>query len=452
MSYDLIVIGGGPAGYHGAERAADAGLKVLLVEKARLGGTCLNVGCIPTKSLLYAAKLQHHGRLAGEVTQGGSVGALDQKKVLARKDDTVRMLIAGIEATLRKKKVDIRQGEAAVLKTKEALAVEVGGERFETKNILLATGSQTVIPPIEGIKEAMLAGSAITSDEILSLEQVPERLAILGAGVIGMEMAAYYAAAGSKVAVIEMLDKTLGENDREISAIVQKNLEAQGVVFHLSSRVFRIGNGALYFVDAAGEQELAYDTLLVAVGRRASANIRGLEEIGVFLERGAVACDEGCHTNAANVYAAGDVTGKYMLAHVGYRESEAAVNNMLGKMDRVCYDAVPAIVYTSPEAAFVGVSEERAKELHLEYEVKKASANMSGRSVTEGGLTAGVCKLILDKKKGIIIGGAVASAYASEYCYSLALMIQNRIPVQSILRTVFPHPTVCELIREALLG
>ena len=451
--FDVIVVGGGPAGYNSAEYAARHGLSVLLVEKGKLGGTCLNVGCIPTKALLYAAKMYHYANGAGEpygVTAGQAV--FSHSRAMEKKNEVVRTLVQGVASGLRRCKVQVEEGEAKVSRKDGKLLVTVGEKAYAGKNLILAAGSVPSVPPIEGVREGMASGEVMTSNEILDLEEVPGKLVIVGGGVIGFEMAAYFQEAGSQVTVIEMLDKVLGANDREVSILLQKEMEKKGVVFHLSSSVTKIADGMVTFRKDGKEETAAYDKVLMCVGRRPNTQVQGLEELGVRLERGAVVTDEYMRTNVANVYAIGDMNGKVMLAHVGYREGEAAVNNILGKKDPMSYDAICGIVYTSPEAAFVGLSEEQAKAAGLSYQVKKASINFSGRHVAENGMSSGICKLIIDTKKDVIVGAALMSSYASEYVYALALMIQNKIPTEAILKTVFPHPTVCEIIREALLS
>lgn len=451
--YDLIVIGGGPAGYNSAEYAAKNGLKVLLVEKNKLGGTCLNRGCIPTKTFLYASKMYHYANGAGRsygVVENGAL--LNHAEVVKKKNEVVETLVQGVAGGLRRGKVKVIEGEAGIIKKNGEIGITVGGESYTARNLILATGSSPFVPPIEGVREEIEGGSAVTSDEILDMVEIPKRLTIVGGGVIGFEMAAYFNEAGSQVTVVEMLDKVLGPNDREISLLLQKEMEKKGIVFHLSSTVKKIKDGVIIFAKDGQDKTVEYDKVLMSVGRRANIAIDGLEACGVQIERGSVVVNDQCRTTAAGIYAIGDINGKVTLAHVGYREGEVAVNTILGKKDAMSYDAICGVVYTNPEAAFVGMSEEQAKAAGLDYEVKKVSINFSGRHVVEHGMSEGLCKIIIDKKKNIIVGAGIMSAYASEYIYSLALMIENRIPVASILKTVFPHPTVCEIIREALLS
>jgi dihydrolipoamide dehydrogenase len=257
--------------------------------------------------------------------------------------------------------------------------------------------------------------------------------------------------AGAHVTVIEMMDKILGPNDREISAVLQKEMQNRGMEIILSAAVGRIGRDRVFYSRDGRDAEAAFDKVLMCVGRRPNTDIDGLKETGVAMERGAIAVDECMRTSIANMYAVGDVNARLMLAHVGYRQGEVAVNDILGKKDSMSYAAICGVVYTQPEAAFVGYSEEAAGAAGLDIDVRKASINFSGRHIAENGMSNGLCKLLIDRKRDTIVGAAVLSSYASEYIYALALMIENKIPVASIKRTVFPHPTVCEIIREALL-
>ncbi len=454
QEFDVIVIGGGPAGYNCAEYAAHHGKSVMLVEKKNLGGTCLNVGCIPTKTFLYASKMYHYANGSGAaygVTVDGSV-TVDQAEVVKKKDEVVKMLVQGVGAGLRRARIKVVNGVGKVGRQGEMLTVTVGEETYAAADLILATGSSPAVPPIEGVKEGLADGTIMTSDEILDMTEIPAKLLIVGGGVIGFEMAAYFQEVGSKVTVIEMLDKVLGANDREVSDLLQKEMEKKGVTFYLSSSVKKVSEGVVTFEKDGKIDVAAYDKALMCVGRRANSNIEGLEELGVQVERGVIVTDEHMRTNVPHVYAVGDVNGKVMLAHVGYREGEVAVNHILGRDDAMSYDAISGVVYTNPEAAFVGMSEEQAKASGVPYRIKKASVNMSGRHIAENGLSGGLCKLIVNTEKNTLIGAALMSSYASEYIYSLALMIDLQIPVDRILRTVFPHPTVCEVIREALLG
>ena len=361
MQYDLIVLGGGPAGYLGAERAGAAGLSVLCIEKGSVGGVCLNEGCIPTKTLLYSAKLYDgakHGEKYGVSAQGLAV---DHAKVVARKNKVVKLLVGGVKAALKQNGVTLIEGEGRVEgRDKNGFRVWVNGETHTAGKLLIATGSAPAVPPIPGFKEGMERGFVLTNREILALTEAPERLVVIGGGVIGLEMASYFNSIGSAVTVVEMLDHIAGENDAELTALLQKNYEKKGVRFILGARVTELAEGGVCYEKDGEACRVDADKVLLSIGRRANTAGLGLETIGVELARGAVVTDLHMRTNVPGVYAAGDVNGKSMLAHTAYREAEVAVNDMLGIADEMRYGAVPSVVYTNPELASVGETEATA--------------------------------------------------------------------------------------------
>lgn len=449
--FDVAVVGGGPAGYMAAERLGDAGKRVLLVERRALGGVCLNEGCIPTKALLYSSKICKYAAGSAEARGVSLSGTkLEHSKVLSYKNEVVKMLVNGIASGLKKRGVSFVAEQAVIKKTDEGFVVACGADEFAAENIILATGSRPLIPPIDGVMESLKRGKTITSRELLDIAEIPKSLVVVGGGVVGLEMAAYFNAAGSKVVIVEALGKIGGAIDKEASDVLKKIFEEAGVVFHLQSKVTRIAGNTAFIEKEGKTLELTFEKLLLSVGRKPAVENCGLEKLGLYMDRGAVVTDDMCSTNIPGLYAAGDVNGKYMLAHTAYREAEVAVNNILGIKDMMDYTAIPGVIYTQPEVAFVGLTEERAKWLGVNSVVKKASINMSGRHVAECGISEGFVKVVLDIDKNIIIGATLVSAYASEVIYALALMIQNKIPIDNIKRTVFPHPTVCEVIREVL--
>lgn len=451
MSYDVVVLGGGPAGYLAGERAGQAGLKAVVIEKRAVGGVCLNEGCIPSKTLLNSAKVYHyasHGDKYGVTTTGA---ALDHKAVVARKNKVVNTLVSGIKATLKAHKVDVINAEG-VIKGKEGdeFVVVADGKEYSGKNLIIATGSSPAMPPIPGLREQYEAGFVLTNREILDLQEIPEKLAIIGGGVIGLEMAAYFNTAGSKVTVIEMLDHIAGPTDGEISAMLLKDLTKKGVEFCLSSKVLEIKAGSVVYEAAGKTVEIQADKALCSIGRRPVTQGIGLENIGVYTERGAIKTDSQCRTNIPNVYAAGDVNGFSMLAHTAYREAEVCINTILGKRDIMRYNAIPAVIYTSPEIAGVGETEETAKQKGIDYVCGKVPMIYSGRFVAENEGVDGLCKVLADKKSGKILGVHMMGSYASEMIYGAGLMIEMEMRVSDVKELVFPHPTVCEIIREAI--
>lgn len=451
MIYDLVILGGGPAGYLAAERASHAGLSTLLIEKRSVGGVCLNEGCVPSKALLYSAKIYDNAKHDEKYGVTAENVTLNHAAVVERKNKVIKTLVSGIKAKLKKNKVTVVEGSGFIkTRTAEGYEVTVGNDTYTGKRLLIATGSTPVVPPIPGVKEGIEKGYILTNREILDLPALPSSLVIVGGGVIGLEMASYFNSAGSKVTVIEMLDHIGGPTDGEISEILLKNYQKKGVEFKLSSKVVEIKEGSVIYEVNGQTLSVEADKILLSIGRRPATQDTGLENIGVELERGRVKTDERGRTNIPEVYAAGDVNGVSMLAHTAYREAEVCINNMLGKRDVMRYHAIPSVIYTNPEVGAVGETEESAKQKGLDFEVAKLSMMYSGRYVAENEGGDGICKVLVDKKYNKIIGVHMIGNYASEIIYGAALMIETEMRIEDIKELVFPHPTVCEIIRECL--
>ena len=452
--YDLAIIGGGPGGYVAAERAGAAGLKTVLFERKSLGGVCLNEGCIPTKTLLYSAKVynyavngDHYGVYAKEPN-------FNYGEIVSRKDKVVRKLVAGVKAAMKAGKIEV-VAEQAMIKGRSAEGVTViaADKEYVAKNLLICTGSEAAVPPFPGLKEA--GDVIVTNREILSLKEQPKELVVIGGGVIGMEFAAFFSTLGTKVTVVEMLPKILGPLDDEISAMLQKIYAKRGIEFCLRCKVTGIEGNTVVYEDPEGKVcRVSGDKILVSVGRRANISGFGLENTGVemLLNRGGKPCgikvDEHMRTNVPNIYAAGDVTGFSMLAHTASREGEVAVNNILGKQDHMRYEAIPGVVYTNPEVAGVGLTEEQAKASGKEYEVLKLPMAYSGRFVAENEGGEGICKLIVGKKHHEVLGMHMLGNPCSEIIHSACIAIEMEMTVEQLKEVVFPHPTVSEIIKE----
>ena len=456
-AFDLIILGGGPAGYNAAERAAHGGLKTAVFEERALGGVCLNEGCIPTKTLLYSAKIldyAHHGEAYGVTVTGAS---LDHAKVVARKDKVVKTLVSGVAAKMRGAGVTVIPASAKIAgKTASGFAVEADGKTYEAKKLLVCTGSEAVVPPIPGLRDSYAGGLAVTNREILDLKTAPRRIVVVGGGVIGLEMASYFCSIGSEVTVVEMLDKIAGPTEAEISKILQKNYEKKGVKFILGAKVAAVngkpGDGVVEYEKDGKTDKIACDLVLVSTGRRARTKDIGLEAIGVQMNRGAIVTDETCRTSVPGIWAAGDVNGKIMLAHTAYREGEAAVNDMLGRKDRVDYRAIPSVIYTNPEVGSVGETVETAKKAGIEAEEVTLSLRYSGRYVAENEGGDGIVKVVYGKEHREILGVHMIGSYASEIIYGAAAMVAKKQRISDVEKLVFPHPTVCEVIREAMFA
>lgn len=449
--FDVIVIGGGPGGYLAAERAARAGQRTLLFEKRALGGVCLNEGCIPSKALLNSAKTYEHalhsrdyGVSCGDVT-------IDQKAVVARKDRVVRTLVSGVKGKMKAHGVTVVMEPAVITgKTAEGFAVLAANQTYTAKKLIIATGSSPVLPPVPGVKEH-LGEFVLTNREILDLQEIPKQLVVIGGGVIGLEMAAYYAAVGSRVTVVEMLDHIAGATDREIGLLLQKELEKKGVRFLLGHKCLSVSPGSVTVEAPQGSQfTVDADKVLMSVGRKPNVEGLGLETIGVNYTPKGIPADSFCQTNVTDVYAIGDVNGHHMLAHTAYREAEVAANHILGKQDTMRYHANPSVIYTQPEVASVGKTEEECKEKGIDYEVAKLSMRYSGRFVAENEGADGLCKILIDKKRRTVLGIHLIGTYTGEIIWGGAEMLEMQLRVEDARQIIFPHPTVSEIIRETL--
>lgn len=450
--FDVVVIGGGPGGYLCAERAAQGGLKAAVIEQRSLGGVCVNEGCIPTKSLLYCAKqyaAARHGADYGVLT--GEV-RYDHAKVVQRKNKVIKTLISGIGVTMSSHNIKVYtatariQGRAA----DGTFTVYAGEELIAADRLVIATGSVTAVPPVTGLKEGLASGFVLTNREILDLQELSGSLVCIGGGVIGLEMACYFAAVGVKVTVIEMMDKIAGPTDAEICKTLMKTYEKEGMEFKLSAKVLEIGKDSVTYEDATGKHTLACGKVLLSAGRRANVEGVGLEVLGVETVRGAVVTDRHLCTNVPGVYAIGDCNGKLMLAHTAYREAEVAVNHMLGVKDEMRYEAIPSVIYTNPEVASVGETKASAEQKGMRVKEVKAPMMYSGRYVAETMNGDGFCKLVYDLDRNCLVGVHMIGSYASEMIYGAAMMLETQLPASQLKKLVFPHPTVCEVIREAL--
>ncbi|HWQ06077.1 MAG TPA: dihydrolipoyl dehydrogenase [Feifaniaceae bacterium] len=451
MTFDLIVLGGGPAGYLASERAGHAGLSVCCMEERNVGGVCLNEGCIPTKTLLYSAKIfdgAAHGEKYGVTAEGLTI---DHAKVVARKDKVVKTLVSGVQAALKANGVVLVNARGVITgRNAEGYTVDAGGETYTGKRLLIATGSSPAVPPIPGLKEGLANGFVCTNREILQLTQKPEHLCVIGGGVIGLEFASYFSSIGSKVTVIEMLDHIAGENDPELVAILKKSYEKRGVTFYLSAKVTEVTATAVKYEKDGVVSEVICDKVLLSIGRRANTKDIGLESIHVLTDRGAIVTDAQMKTNQPEVYAAGDVNGKSMLAHTAYREAEVAVNNMLGKHDTMRYEAIPGVLYTNPELSAVGETEASAKAKGMDATCVKLPLRFSGRYLAENEGGDGIMKLVVENTSRKVLGAQVLANYSSEFIVTVGTFIELGLTVDEVKEIVFPHPTVCEIVREAV--
>lgn len=449
MIYDIAIIGGGPAGYTAAERAAAGGLKTVIFEKKAIGGVCLNEGCIPTKTLLYSAKLLDNAK--GAIKYGISVPdgiTFDMEKMISRKDRVVKTLTGGVKMTVKSYGAELVEKEAVITGENNGLIqISADGESYEVNYLMICTGSESVIPPIKGLSDV----DYWTSKEALESTVLPQSLAIIGGGVIGMEFASFFNSMGVKVNVIEMMPEILGAMDKETSAMLRSVYQKRGINFYMNSKVTEVGKSGITIEKNGKQSVIEADKILVSAGRKANLGQVGLDKLSIELLRNGVKVDEHMLTSHPRVYACGDITGRSMLAHTAIRESEVAINHILGMEDCMDYDCVPGVVYTNPELAGVGKTEEELAMAGIPYHVQKLPMAYSGRFVAENETGSGLCKLVLDNDDRVI-GCHLLGNPASEIMVVAGIAVQHKFTVEEFQKTVFPHPTVGEIYHETLFA
>ena len=445
MKYDFAVIGAGPAGYVAAKKAASAGLKVVMVEKKKLGGVCLNEGCVPSKTLLQAAKTYHHakhGSIFG--VEAGSL-SFDFGKAHAHKNSVMDRMRDGIAGLMKKNKVEVIEGEAKLVKG----GFSVNGESHEAENILLCTGSSPSIPPIPGIE----ADHIVDSTGILDNEQLPESLVIVGGGVIGCEFACVYASVGVPVTVLEAMPEICPKLDPEIAAILRKELENKGVTFLLGAKVEKFEGKSVSYNLEGESKEIESDLVLVATGRKPNVSGLGLEDIGLdFDPRGGVKVDPRGATNLPGVWAAGDITGQAWLAHAASRMAEVVVHNITGQKDQMRHDTMPAVVYTSPEVAVVGLTKEEAVDRGFKVKTGKIPMAINARYIAENPGEQGMCKVVLDADTNRLLGVHMVGGACSEMIFGAVAMLETELREEEIEEIVFPHPTTSEIMKDVFMA
>lgn len=459
MAYDVVVIGTGPGGYVCAIKAAQLGLKTAVVEKrATFGGTCLNIGCIPSKALLHASEVFHEAGHS-HATLGVDVGTLklNLPAMLAHKDATVEANVNGVAFLFKKNKIDAFIGTGKIVGAGKVSVTADDGtvQEIETKNIVIATGSD--VAGIPGVNVDFDEKVIVSSTGALELQKVPESLIVVGGGVIGLELGSVWSRLGSKVTVVEYLDKILGPMDGEVSKQFQRMLEKQGIEFRMGAKVTGVekaGKGAKVTfepVKGGDPQTLEADAVLVSTGRRPYTDALGLEEAGIATERGRVAINDHWQTNVAGIYAIGDVVAGPMLAHKAEDEGIAVAEILAGQAGHVNYDAIPSVVYTQPEVASVGKTEEELKAAGIDYKVGKFpfTANGRARAMLH---TDGFVKILADKASDKVLGVHILGYGAGEMIHEATVLMEFGGSSEDLARTTHAHPTMSEAVREAALA
>jgi dihydrolipoamide dehydrogenase len=446
--YDIIILGGGPAGYTAAERASSKGMSVLLIEKQSLGGVCLNEGCIPLKTILYSAKVLDTVRQASKYAVTANDVSFDFNKIISRKNKIVKKLLAGVKLKLKKDNIVILDGKGFVLNKKnDDFTVVCNDQTFSAKKLLLCTGSKPIIPTIEGLQDI----DFLTSREALSAVELPGRLTIVGGGVIGMEFASFFNSLGVKVSIVELLDEIISGADKELCGMLRTEYAKRGVVFHLETKILSVTETEVTVLNKNRERiVIPTDRLLLSVGRKPRTERFGLECLQLKkTKNGGIWVDENMQTSQPGVYACGDVTGYSLLAHTAAREAEAAVNHIAGEKDRMSYKAIPSVIYTNPEIAWVGYTEEQLLKENIPYKILKLPMSYSGRFTAENEGTNGLCKIFVDDRN-IIKGVHLLGNPASEMITAATMAIEADLNIDQWKKVVFPHPTVHEIMKDTL--
>lgn len=440
MNTDLIIIGSGPGGYRAAEYAAQNGLQVVIAERGEVGGTCLNRGCIPTKA--YARNAEIIDTLHDATTFGinGLTYDFDFAKAAQRKDEVVNTLRSGVETLLAAPSITLVRGEAHF---KDAHTVEINGEDYNAPNIMIATGSAPKTLRLEGGCDADMA---IDSDKLLAATTLPKRICIVGAGVIGMEFACILNSFGCDVTVVEFLKECLPPLDSDVAKRLRKSIEKRGVKFFMQSAVQAVKDGTVVFDRKGKPTAIEADWVLMAVGRRAVTEGLNLEAAGVEYSPKGIATDDNMLTNVPGIYAIGDVNGRQMLAHAATMQGIKAVNHILGRTDTIRLDVMPSAIFTNPEAACVGLTEDICKERSIEYRTGKAFHRANGKALAMGE-PEGMVKMLADAE-GHILGCHAYGAHSADLIQEVSTLMCNNTTVSQVADMVHIHPTLSEMVQE----
>ena len=450
---DVAIIGGGPGGYVAAIKAAHLGLKAVLVEKDKLGGVCLNRGCIPTKALVSTAELLNHLQKAGEFGIQVKDYSIDFTAIMKRKEMITRRLSSGVEQLMKANQVRVVKGEGQIVEPGKVEITDTAGEKevIKTKNIIIATGSKVMRLPIPGIDNE----GVITSDDALSLSELPSRMLIIGGGVVGIEFAGIFKALGVEVTVVEMLPRILLPIDEEIARRLTQILKRKGIEILTDCKVKEIKknhqNLEVLVSTTDGEKKLETEKVLLAAGRVSELGNIDVQRLGIELDKGAIKVDEKMRTNIPGIYAVGDVVGRIMLAHVASREGIVAVENISGKEVLMDYKVVPNCVFSMPEVASVGLTEEEARKENDNIKVSKFPFMANGKALGMGE-TEGMVKIIADSNTLELLGVHILGAHASDLIAEGTLALFMEATAFEIVNTIHAHPTLAEAIAEAAEG
>jgi dihydrolipoamide dehydrogenase len=447
--YDVVIIGGGPGGYVAAIKSAQSGLRTALVEKHKLGGVCLNYGCIPTKTMLKTAKLYQEilnsDEFGIDISSKESI-KVDWTKLMKRKDKVVSTLVSGVKSLLSKNKVDVYIGTGV---SKPSKIIDVDGIEIGYDNLILATGSRNRIPEIRGIMKSIEDGHIIDSTGAVSLEFLPESLTILGGGVISVEFATLFASLGTKVTILQRSKELLKKLDFDVRKLIMDDLNEKGIVLKTGVSIEELEGNKVKYKEDGVFQEISSDKILLSLGRM--PNVEGFENLGIDYSPKGLVTNEKMETSVKNVYAIGDMNGRFMLAHVASHEGIIAIENILGKDEKVDYDKIPNCIYSFPEVGTVGYTEDELMEKNMDYIVSKFPLTANGKALAEGE-AKGFVKILADKKYGEILGVHIVAAHGTDMIAEAVASMELEGTIYELSKTVHPHPTLSEIVMEAAHG
>ncbi|MBN2796296.1 MAG: dihydrolipoyl dehydrogenase [Clostridia bacterium] len=449
MDYKLIVLGGGPGGYVAAIKAAQLGIKVLLIEKHKIGGVCLNYGCIPTKTLLRSAKLYKDMMNASafgiDLLDASSV-KINWPNMMVRKENVVNQLVGGVEVLLKHNGVEIIRGNGTVL---DPHHIEVAGHIYSTEYMILATGSSPHHPNIEGLKEAFDKGFAVDSNKAIDLDHIPRSMTILGGGVISVEFATLYNNLGTDVTIIQRSSSILKNLDHDVRKLMTRDLKKNGVKIITDVSAYRIVDNTVIYEEKGVEKSISNEIILVSLGRK--PNLQGLENLNLKTNSKGVETNTHLETNVKGVYAIGDLNGRYMLAHVASAEGIAAVENIIDKDATIDYNKVPSCIYSFPEVGVVGLTEEEARASDYDVDTSMFPLSANGKALAEGEST-GFVKIVFDKTYGEVLGVHIVASHATDMIAEAVASMALEATIHDLAKTIHPHPTLSEIVMEAAHG
>lgn len=442
---ELIIIGGGPGGYVPAIRAAQLGMKVTVIEKEdKMGGTCLNVGCIPTKSLLKSAHLFQSTKNMANFGVQVENPTFHLDDAMKWKNTAVSQLTGGVAMLMGKNKIEVVKGEA---RFENSQTISVDGESMTFDNLIIAAGSVPAVPPIPGVD----LDHVINSTQALDLKALPKQIAVIGGGVIAIEFADIFRSLGCQVTILEMQPEILPLVDRETAQALRKSMTRQGVTIHVDAKVVEINNNAVVFEKDGEIQQVECDTVLLAAGRVPALSALNLDKAGIEYNKQGIVVDTSMKTNVKGVYAVGDIIATPQLAHVASDEGIVAVENIAGNPKNMRYNAIPSCVYTNPEVATVGLTEEQAKAQNIDYKVGKFPLVGNGKAMVEGA-TNGFVKVLTDQLGDEVLGIHIMGPNASEMIFQGSLGLSMEVSLEEFVDAVYPHPSVSEAVMEAALA